>query len=94
MVKLFLDTIPLDLKKLEDAASNEDWEKVGFIAHKMKSTIDSMGIVAIGTTIRKLEMKGESKETKESIVEMVTEVSTVLKKVITQMRSDFNDLNN
>ena len=93
MIKLFLDTIPLDLKKLMDAASNEEWEKVGFIAHKMKSTIDSMGIASIGTIIRKLELKGELKESKESILNMVTDVSTVLNKVIQQMRSDFSDLN-
>jgi PAS domain S-box-containing protein len=92
MIKLFLDTIPLDLKKLQDAATNEEWEKVGFTAHKMKSTIDSMGISTISNTIRKLELKGEMKETKETILAMVNDVSTVLEKVIAQMRIDFPDI--
>ena len=92
MVKLFLDTIPLDLRKLQDAAAADDWEKVGFTAHKMKSTIDSMGISTISNTIRKLELKGEIKETKESILSMINEVSTMLGKVIQQMCNDFPDI--
>lgn len=92
MIKLFLDTIPAELQKLEEAAINNEHDKISFIAHKMKSTIDSMGITTIAATIRKLELKGEIKETHESIVAMTNEVKNILGKVINQMRSDFSDL--
>jgi len=94
MIKLFLDTIPADLQKLEEAAAQEEWSKVTFSAHKMKSTIDSMGITSIGAVIRKLEMKGEIKETPSTIISWVKEVRFVIDKVMVQMQNDFSDILN
>ncbi len=92
MVKLFLDTIPSEMQKLEEASINEERTKISFIAHKMKSTIDSMGIASIADAIRKLELKGEVSETHESILQMTNEVKTVLGKVINQLHQDFKDI--
>jgi CheY-like chemotaxis protein len=92
MVKLFINTIPTDLQTLEEATTNEDYQKVSFIAHKMKSTIDSMGINSISNTIRKLEMKDEKKVSKETILSWSNEVNTILKQVIIQMQTDFQDV--
>ena len=92
MIKLFLETIPVDIQKLKLAAESGERDKIGFTAHKMKSTIDSMGITSITATIRKLELKGEHQETDESIRSMIDEVNSVLQKVIQKMKADFTDL--
>jgi PAS domain S-box-containing protein len=89
MIQLFIDTIPPDLAKLREAAKSEEWEKVSFSAHKMKSTIDSMGISSIKTVIRKLELKEDPKPDIPTITGWVNEVDTVLEKVIQQMHADF-----
>lgn len=90
MVKLFLDNIPIELQKLTTAVKENDIKTVNFIAHKMKSTIDSMGIEKIRTSIRALEMKEEI-IIDESVIELHLEkITTVLHKAIEQMKADFS----
>jgi len=89
MVKLFLDNITIDLNKLKDAEAQKDRKGINFYAHKMKSTIESMGINDLKTIIRALEMK-EAIITDEQIIhEYVSKIDSVLQTVITQMKTDF-----
>ena len=89
MVKLFLDNITIDLNKLKDAELQKDRKGINFYAHKMKSTIESMGINDLKSIIRALEMK-EAIITDEQIInEHVSKIESVLQTVITQMKTDF-----
>ena len=89
MVKLFLENIAIDLNKLKEAAAQEDKKSISFFAHKMKSTIESMGITELKPIIRALEMKEETIEDTQIINLHVAKVDTVLQQVIAQMKADF-----
>src|SRR5580692_11315195 len=47
MVALFIETVPQNIQDLKNALEASNWEQVGKTAHKLKSTIDSMGIKSI-----------------------------------------------
>jgi CheY-like chemotaxis protein len=49
MIKLFIDTVPQNVKELTTATKTENWEQVSKMAHKLKSTVDSMGKNQSGT---------------------------------------------
>ncbi len=55
MVALFIETVPQNIQELSNAADAENWDQVGKTAHKLKSTVDSMGIKAIRQEIRTVE---------------------------------------
>jgi PAS domain S-box-containing protein len=51
----YMDTVPADIDRLEDALAENDWNTVGKQAHKLKPAIDYMGIKALKNVIRKME---------------------------------------
>ncbi len=89
MVQLFIDTIPQTMQDMEKAAASEQWEATGKLAHKMKSTIDSMGIVSLKAEIRTLEANGKASESVDQIPGQVQHINEVLGKCIEQIKKDF-----
>ena len=46
MILLFIETVPQNVQELVDATGQKNWEQVAKMAHKLKSTIDSMASAA------------------------------------------------
>ena len=88
MVELFIDTVPANLKELNAALQNKNWEMVSKAAHKLKSTLDSMGIHSIGQDIRVIEQTAKTKESLENIPAMVSRINEVVVKCIDQLKKD------
>jgi len=89
MLQLFLDTIPPALQDMQRETVLQDWEQVGKLAHKMKSTIDSMGIVALKETIRYIENNGKKGTNTDIIPDKVNEIDIVMQQCVEQVRQDF-----
>ena len=61
MILLFIETVPQNVKELVDATGAKNWEQVSKMAHKLKSTVDSMGIKSIHADIRKIESNAKAR---------------------------------
>jgi CheY-like chemotaxis protein len=90
MIDIFLATIPQSLADLQQHAAAEDWEALGKSAHKLKSTIDSMGINALKQDIRALEGFGRKRENIALIPGLVQKVVTDMNACLAAIRRDFN----
>ena len=90
MVQLFLDTMPAMLQQLNDLSQNRSWQQLGDLAHKMKSTIDSMGIKSLKNEIRQLEKYGKSADHLTEIPGLVSTVSSVMNKCMETIKKDFS----
>lgn len=88
MVALFIDTVPQNVVDLKTAMQAENWEQVGKTAHKLKSTIDSMGIKSIRQEIRTVEANARQKEALQDIPGLVSNIDTVIKECIEQLQSE------
>jgi hypothetical protein len=60
MILLFIETVPQNVKELVDATASKNWEQVAKMAHKLKSTIDSMGIRSLHSQIRSVEQQAKN----------------------------------
>jgi PAS domain S-box-containing protein len=89
MVSLFIDTVPSNLKELNAALQNKNWDLVSKMAHKLKSTLDSMGIHSIGQDIRTVEQNAKVKESVENIPATIFRINDVIVKCIEQIEKDF-----
>jgi hypothetical protein len=87
MILLFIETVPQNVKELVDATTTKNWEQVAKMAHKLKSTIDSMGIRSLHSQIRSVEQKAKSGDHPEQMPEMVKEVESVVSVCIAQLRA-------
>jgi CheY-like chemotaxis protein/HPt (histidine-containing phosphotransfer) domain-containing protein len=90
MIILFIDTVPQNVKELVDAGSGSNWEQVSKMAHKLKSTIDSMGIRSLHDQIRNVEMRAKNLEQTEQLPEMIQQVESVVSDCIRQLREEVN----
>ena len=90
MVLLFLKTMPEDMQLLKQALEKRDADTVYRTAHRMKPTIDTMGIQPLKEVIRRIEILGREKNLSEEIATMITETEKVLEKVYKQLREQFN----
>ena len=88
MVQLFIDTMPQGVLELQQALQQENWEMVGKHAHKMKSTIDSMGIVLLHDDIRAVEAGGKTKTNIEQLPGLIANVSTIVSQCVDQIKKD------
>lgn len=89
MAKMFVDTMPQSIGEIKDAVASENWEMVGKHAHKMKSTIDSMGINSIKEDIRTVETNGKAKTNPDLIRSVVEKVVAVLNDCVAQIKNDY-----
>lgn len=89
MVQLFIDTMPNNMSDLDNALQAQNWEMVGKHAHKMKSTIDSMGIVSLKDDIRTVESSGKHQANLEAVPSLVAKVKDTLDQCISQLKNDF-----
>ncbi len=88
MLQLFLDTAPATLKELKSLSDQAAWPEAGKVAHKLKSTIDSMGIMELKPVIREIEMSGRMGEKTESVPALVDRVMETMAGVMAAVRRD------
>ena len=90
MVLLFLKTMPDDMQQLKQAIQNKDADTVYRTAHRMKPTIDTMGIQPLKEVIRRIEILGKEKILSAETASLIDETEKVLEKVYKQLRKQFN----
>jgi PAS domain S-box-containing protein len=88
MVALFIETVPQNVQDLKNAMQEENWEQVGKTAHKLKSTIDSMGIKSIRQEIRTVEANARQKEALQDIPGLVSNIDSVIRETIEQLQTE------
>ena len=59
MILLFMETVPQNVVELRKHMEIEHWAEVAKVAHKLKSTIDSMGIKSLHEDIRTVEQNAK-----------------------------------
>ena len=88
IVSIFLETMPESLENLIKMAQEKNYEQMSKTAHKMKSSIDSMGIHSLKDTIRELETSNNGNiEHTEMLLKKVT---TTLKEAFIQLKEIVN----
>ena len=88
MILLFIETVPQNVQELVDATGLKNWEQVAKMAHKLKSTIDSMGIRSLHGQIRSVELLAKNGEQLDQMPAMVHQVASVVSLCIQQLRSE------
>ena len=88
MILLFIETVPQNVQELVDASEHKNWEQVSKMAHKLKSTIDSMGIRILRDQIRTVEMNAKNLEQPEQLPAMIRDIEAVVSDCIHQLKTE------
>jgi HPt (histidine-containing phosphotransfer) domain-containing protein len=87
MVQMFIDLAPETLDNLNNGLAEGDLDRVGGAAHKIKPSLDMMGIVVLKEKIRTLEANAKNRVNVDQIPALVEDVSSTLKALIAQLRA-------
>jgi CheY-like chemotaxis protein len=88
MILLFMETVPANVAELTQSLKAENWEQVGKMAHKLKSTVDSMGIRSIHGDIRAVEMNAKQKTNLSEVPAIVGKIEKTIADCIEQLREE------
>jgi CheY-like chemotaxis protein len=86
MVQLFIDTVPANLKELNTALAEKNWDMVNKMAHKLKSTLDSMGVRSVKQDVRMVEMNAKKMEGLDQVPQMVERINETVDACIAQLQ--------
>lgn len=87
MVALFINQAPSSMKEIEDAYHSKDYEKIMKIAHRLKPSIDNMGIVSIKNDIRELEKNIDNYVASDTLELYIKKIGQVIDSVVVELKS-------
>lgn len=82
MLKLFLNIVPKSLDIINESSKNNDIETLRRTAHKIKPSINNLGIISIKDEILLLEKWDDSNQSKEELKSTLTKVNTIIHQVV------------
>jgi HPt (histidine-containing phosphotransfer) domain-containing protein len=88
MMSLFIDTMPPAISELKQHLSERNWTALGAIAHKIKPSIDTMGIVSLKEDIRAMERNGKEMSNLDELPELMNKVDAVIQRVIDDLHAE------
>jgi HPt (histidine-containing phosphotransfer) domain-containing protein len=87
MVNMFLDMTPALVDRIEAGLQIQDWAEVKSAAHKMKPSVDMMGITVLHDVVRGIEANAKTATNLEKIPELYFTLSETLDNVYEQLRN-------
>jgi len=90
MLKMFVEQIPVFVAEMLQKLEEGEVTTVGEIAHRIKPTIDNMGIVSSKTIIRELEKMGKANQDNGTMITLIKKVETDVTNAVAAIKRDFN----
>ena len=88
MMSLFIDPMPTALTEMNEHIHNSNWVAMGAVAHKIKPSIDTMGIDLLKEDIRSLERNGKDGINIEEIPALMEKVEAVIERINSDIRTE------
>lgn len=89
MVKMFAEQMPRHVEELRMKYDEKELEAVGEIAHRIKPTIDNMGIANSKKWIREVEKMGKSGEDSELLGDLIIKIDKEVQLAVKAIKADF-----
>jgi DNA-binding NarL/FixJ family response regulator len=86
MIRSFSVQLPEELEKLRSSISQKNYEKIGSIAHNMKSTLSYMGLNQLTPLLQQIEQECEKQNGITRINDNFTLISATCQLAITEAR--------
>lgn len=89
MIQMFVDQTPELMNEMQQHLSENDWEQLGAKAHKLKPSIDLMGITALKQEIRNIEYFAKNKENLEILPSKLQHLTEQLNIALEQLKNEW-----
>jgi len=86
MIRLFISQAKVSLGDIKAAYKAGDYSKIKGIAHRIKPSIDTMGISTLKEEIREIEKNAEVYGSSEQMERLIAKLDSVIKEVIKDLK--------
>ena len=83
---MFIDQVPDSVTERKRAYKEQDYQAVRKVAHRIKPTIDIMGIVSLKKEIRGIEKNAERYQSSEKLENLISHLDQVIEAVADQLK--------
>lgn len=90
IVKVFLSDVPKQLNNLRLSFNKNDFDELTRIAHKLKPSIDLLGITSLTEDIRIIEGYSKNGTHINELSNLIVNVQTTLNKTTEELKADFS----
>lgn len=90
VVTLFVVEVPEDLLEIKSAIKEKDYKKAYSFAHKIKPTLDLLGMTVAHEEIICIEEWARKDGKKKEIIETYKSIEHRIEKAVKEIRKDFN----
>jgi PAS domain S-box-containing protein len=90
MVNLFKQHAPATMLEMENAYAQNNFDAIEKLAHRLKPTIDNMGITSIKDSIREIESNAVEYGQSEKLASLIKSTNNVIAEVVRQLDVAFN----
>jgi|LGOV01.1.fsa_nt_gb HPt (histidine-containing phosphotransfer) domain-containing protein len=90
IVSTFLEHAPIQVQDIKNAFDISDYNTLGQMAHKIKPSIDLMGIESLTSDIRLIEKYGKNEENLNKLPDLINKLIMVSEEVFEEMRTNNN----
>ncbi len=88
MITIFLQQTPEMLEQMTKYLNEQKWTQLCGVAHKMKPTIDYMGIHSIRETVETIEKYADEQQSLDLLPGLVAQVNQVCTNAINQLKTE------
>ena len=92
MINIFIDTTPPEIEIIKTSLASGNYSQIGATAHKIKPSIDTMGILTLMEDIRTIEKYGKEATNTDELPSLVNKLETTLNTVFDQLKVELNTL--
>lgn len=90
IVILFIEEVPAEVENIKEGVKEKDHQKVYYAAHKIKPTLDLLGMDIAYQDILVIEDWTKASGKKKEIKEVVKSLKTCISLTMKELKKDFN----
>jgi len=90
MINLFIDQIPAAVEEIQAAYLEKNFDTVKRVAHRIKPSIDNMGIGSLKTEVREIEALATENQHSPKLIQLIQQLDSTIKKVVGGLQAELN----
>ncbi len=92
MLEMLLVELPEEMEKMKVLLNEANWNELGSVSHKMKSTLAFVGNDGMTNANKDIELLAKSQENNERITQLIQVMEGLCPKVVEELKAEQNRL--
>lgn len=89
MIRLFVEQVPASIEEMQAAYLERNFEIIKKVAHRIKPSIDNMGVSSLKAEIREIETLAMENTDSPKLIKLIQQLDSKIRKVVDKLRQDF-----